>query len=97
VPADRHLTQSEPVETEAARLRRFGLARSRPTFVVDGLSAYNPRLAIANYPELRPWFANYHEVARTSQTVIYRRGEKGKGDRRIFASKIRFEQLRPMP
>jgi hypothetical protein len=41
--------------------------------VVDGLSAYNPRLAIANYPELRQWFANYHEVARTSQTAIYRR------------------------
>jgi hypothetical protein len=41
--------------------------------VVDGLSAYNPRLAIANYPELRPWFANYHQMARTSQTVIYHR------------------------
>jgi hypothetical protein len=73
VPADRHLTQSEPVETEAARARRFELARSQPTFVLDGLSAYNPRLAIANYPELRAWFANYHEVARTSQTAIYRR------------------------
>jgi hypothetical protein len=72
VPADRHLTQSEPVETEAARARRAMLARSRPTFVVDGLSAYNPRLAIANYPELRQWFANYREVARTPQTVIYR-------------------------
>jgi hypothetical protein len=75
VPADRHLTQSEPVETEAARERRATLARSRPTFVVDGLSAYNPRLAIANYPELRPWFAHYHEVARTSQTVIYQSRE----------------------
>jgi hypothetical protein len=75
VPADRHLTQSEPVETEAARARRAELARSRPTFVVDGLSAYNPRLAIANYPELRPWFANYREVARSSQTVIYLRHE----------------------
>jgi hypothetical protein len=74
VPADRHLTQSEPVETEAARARRFQLARSRPTFVVDGLSSYNPRLAIANYPELRPWFAQYREVARTRQTVIYRLG-----------------------
>ena len=48
--------------------------RARPTFVVDGLSSYNPRLAIANYPELRPWFANYREVARTRQTVIYRVG-----------------------
>jgi hypothetical protein len=73
VPADRHLTQSEPVETEAPRARRIELARLQPTFVVDGLSAYNPRLAIANYPELRPWFANYREVARTTQTVVYRR------------------------
>jgi hypothetical protein len=74
VPADRHLTQSEPVETEVARARRFQLARSQPTFVVDGLSSYNPRLAIANYPELRPWFTQYREVARTRQTVIYRFG-----------------------
>jgi hypothetical protein len=72
VPADRHLTQSEPVGLEAAAARRIELARSQPTFVVDGLSAYNPRLAIANYPELRPWFANYREVARTPRTVIYR-------------------------
>ena len=43
--------------------------------MVDGLSAYNPRLAIANYPELRSWFADYGEVARTRQTVIYRRKE----------------------
>jgi hypothetical protein len=78
VPADRHLTQSEPVETDAPRERRSELARSRPTFVVDGLSAYNPRLAIANYPELRQWFANYREVARTSRTVIYRRKEPTK-------------------
>jgi hypothetical protein len=60
------------VELEAARARRIELARSHPTFLVDGLSAYNPRLAIANHPELREWFANYHEVARTPQTVIYR-------------------------
>jgi hypothetical protein len=73
VPADRHLTQSDPVEPEVARARRSELAHSHPTFLVDGLSAYNPRLAIANYPELREWFANYREVARTSQTVIYRR------------------------
>jgi hypothetical protein len=73
VPADRHLTQSEPVETEAPSERRAALARSRPTFVIDGLSAYNPRLAITSYPELRQWFGNYREVARTSQTVIYRR------------------------
>ena len=73
VPADRHLTGSTPVETEASRLRREELARSRPTFVIDGLGGYNPALAITNYPELREWFAHYHETGRAGQTVIYRR------------------------
>src|SRR6476659_8550617 len=53
VPADRHLNQSEPVETEDAARRRSELARSRPSFVVDGLGLYNPRLAITSYPDLR--------------------------------------------
>jgi hypothetical protein len=73
VPADRHLTQSEPVETDAARARRAELVRSHPTFVLDGLGTYNPRLAIAGYPDLRDWFAGYREAGRTAQTVIYRR------------------------
>ena len=75
VPADRHLTRSEPVETEAPRLRREEVARTRPAFVVDGLSSYNPRLAVTNYPELRQWLEDYHVVGRTLDTVVYRRGE----------------------
>jgi hypothetical protein len=35
VPADRHLTQSTPVETEAPRERRAKLARSAHTFILD--------------------------------------------------------------
>ncbi|HEY2017845.1 MAG TPA: glycosyltransferase family 87 protein, partial [Bryobacteraceae bacterium] len=62
VPADRHLTHSEPVETEAATRRRAELARSHPSFVLDGLSLYNPRLAITNYPDLREWLSHYREV-----------------------------------
>jgi len=73
VPADRHLTQSAPVETEAPRNRRAELARSAPTFILDGLGLYNPRLAIANYPDLRAWLGNYREAGRTGGTVIYRR------------------------
>jgi len=73
VPADRHLTQSEPLETTAAHVRREELARSNPTFLIDGLSLYNPHLAIARYPELRAWSAHYREVARTTGTIIYRR------------------------
>lgn len=73
VPADRHLTQSAPIDWPSAARRRAELARSRPTFVIDGLSLFNPQLAIGNYPELRAWFANYEEVARTPETIVYRR------------------------
>ena len=73
VPADRHLTQSEPVEREEAARRRLELTRTRPTFVVDGLGLYNPRLAIGQYPELREWLAGYREVGRTGETIIYAR------------------------
>jgi len=73
VPADRHLTEATPLETEAASHRRNELAQANPTFVADGLSAYNPRLAMTHYSELRPWFTRYREVARTAYTIIYRR------------------------
>jgi len=73
VPADRHLTESTPIDTIHPRRNREELARSRPTFIADGLSLYNPRLSIMSYPELRPWFAHYREVARTADTVLYRR------------------------
>jgi hypothetical protein len=72
VPADRHLTQSAPVSAEYARRNREELARSRPVFVLDGLSLYNPVLAMDRYAELRPWLAQYQEVARSATIVIYR-------------------------
>ncbi|MDQ2901015.1 MAG: glycosyltransferase family 39 protein [Acidobacteriota bacterium] len=71
VPADRHLTQSAPVLTESTKAAREELARSRPTIVVDGLSVYNPKLAMGQYPELRKWLISYREVARTRTTIIY--------------------------
>jgi hypothetical protein len=73
VPADRHLTQSEPVETEQAAKRRTELVRTHPTFVLDGLGLYNPRLAITQYPDLRQWLAQYREAGRTGGTLIYQR------------------------
>jgi len=73
VPADRHLTQSAPLETDAPRERRAELARSAPSFILDGLGLYNPRLTIGNYPDLRKWLGNYREAGRTGGTVIYRR------------------------
>ena len=72
VPADRHLTQSTPVETEESRARRAELAASRPTFVVDGLGEYNPHLAVTEFGDLRAWMADYREVGRSAGSVIYR-------------------------
>ena len=72
VPADRHLTQSAPVGSDFTRRNREELARSRPTLILDGLSLYNPALAMERYPELRAWLAQYREVSRTRAIVIYR-------------------------
>ena len=71
VPADRHLTQSEPLEVAGPAARRAELAQSYPTFVIDGLGLYNPRLAISRYRDLEPWLAHYRETARSGQSVIY--------------------------
>jgi hypothetical protein len=73
VPADRHLTQSEPVETGAPARRRAQLAQSRPSFIVDGLGPYNPRLAITQFPDLHAWLADYRLAGRSGNCVIYRR------------------------
>jgi hypothetical protein len=73
VPADRHLTQSTPVETSQSRERRAELSRSQPAFIVDGLGEYNPQLALGRFSDLQPWMAGYREIARTPGSVIYRR------------------------
>jgi len=73
VPADRHLTGSTPLETARAAARRASLPLSTPTLLVDGLGAYNPRLAIGRYADLAGWLAHYREVARTTGTVIWQR------------------------
>jgi hypothetical protein len=73
VPADRHLTQSAPVETEEARAHRAELTRTHPDFIVDGLGMYNPHLAPAVFDDLRAWMADYREVAHSGQSVLYER------------------------
>jgi len=73
VPADRHLTQSQPVETESTRAHRAGLARTQPTLIMDGLGPVNPHLAIGAYQDLEPWLAQYKLVAATGLTRIYKR------------------------
>jgi hypothetical protein len=73
VPADRHLTQSGVVLTEGTHEAREELVRAMPEFVVDGLSLYNPALAMSGYSELRPWLERYREIGRTKGSVVYRR------------------------
>jgi hypothetical protein len=73
VPADRHLTEATPLETEAARARRAELVETHPAFIIDGLSLYNPRLAMTRYPELRAWLEQYREAGRTADSIIYMR------------------------
>ena len=71
VPADRHLTSAEPVETVEPARRRETLTQSHPTFLVDGLGPYNPRLAVTRYPDLRRWLEQYRVMGRTPGYVIY--------------------------
>lgn len=72
VPADRHLTQSTSVlPAEITATARRELAESRPDFIVDGLSEYNPVLSLTRYPELQTWLARYREIARVRGIIIY--------------------------
>ena len=43
-----------------------------PSFIVDGLSAYNPRLNIANYGDLATWFKRYCLAGRAGLATVYR-------------------------
>jgi hypothetical protein len=75
VPADRHLKIETPIYSARAEANRKQLARTKPTFIADGLGLLNPKLVPAAYPELRPWLARYRLVARTKLTQIYRRSD----------------------
>jgi hypothetical protein len=74
IPADRYLTPYAPMEQDDdPRRNRAALAATRPAIVaVTAASAGNPRLDIAQYADLQAWFAQYRQVARTRDTVIFR-------------------------
>jgi hypothetical protein len=72
VPADRHLSDATPVAPQWAQENRRQLARTLPTYVVDGLSAYNSRLDIHNYPELANWLRRYCLAGTAGATTVYR-------------------------
>jgi hypothetical protein len=73
VPADRHLTQSTAVTSVGTTEARREVAASQPQFVLDGLTPFNPGLAMDRYPELAVWMNGYEQVARTPFTIIYRK------------------------
>ncbi len=72
VPADRHLSDATPVAPDWARENRLQLIQTSPTFLIDGLSAYNPKLDIHNYPELADWLRRYCVAGRAGATTVYR-------------------------
>jgi hypothetical protein len=73
VPADRHLSESQPVDKEWASRNREDLTQEQPAFLVDGLSQYNPKLDVHGYPELAAWLKQYCEAGRAGATIIYRK------------------------
>jgi hypothetical protein len=73
VPADRHLNDSRPLDTAWAARARQEFVAQRPTYLVDGLSGYNPALDIHQYPDLSDWLGHYCESAREGLNVVYKR------------------------
>ena len=73
VPADRHLFVSNAIAPEWARANRRELAGAKPTFVVDSLSSFNPKLGMDQYPELTEWLKNYRLVGWTPLSAVYER------------------------
>jgi hypothetical protein len=74
VPADRHLGDSTALDIEWAARNQAELVRTQPTFIVDGLSAYNRGLDLAQYEPLRAWFTNYCSAGiEIRGMVVYRR------------------------
>jgi hypothetical protein len=80
VLADRHLSDSRPTTANLANANRRTLEQHRPTFFVDGLSAYNPALAPTAYPELKGWLKQYYHMGATRGCRIYRLRESGRQD-----------------
>ncbi len=69
--ADRHLTSTDAVEPAWTMRNRAEVVHTHPTFIVDGLSLFNPKLSMKNWPELRGWLHDYRLVGRTPETLIF--------------------------
>lgn len=77
VPADRHLAANDVLDAQWAREHQAQLVRTQPTFIVDGLSAYNPQLDIRTFPTLADWFASYCKIgeAKPGMTIYHLKGD----------------------
>lgn len=74
VAADRHLNATTAIYSEAAKQNQRTLARTQPTWFVDGLGLLNPKLHPQAYPDIaRMLSEHYWLVGRTGLTLIYRR------------------------
>jgi glycine/serine hydroxymethyltransferase len=69
VPADRHLGSDEALDPDWARENQQKLIGIRPTFIVDGLSAYNPQLDIHKFPELAEWLTHYCDAGSPGRGI----------------------------
>jgi len=72
VLADRHLFSSQTIAPDFIGPNVRELAKTKPTWIVDGLGLYNPSLALQRQPALTEWFSRYTEVARTDFSILYR-------------------------
>ncbi len=73
VPADRHLKLYEPLDAEWAARNQEELLRTKPTIIVDGLSAYNPQLDLQQLPRLAEWMKRYCKVGSAGRGMtVYR-------------------------
>ncbi len=73
VPADRHLSVEIPLDAIWAAANQAELLRTRPTFVVDGLSSYNIELDIFKYPRMAEWMKPYCNIGKAGLGMtVYR-------------------------
>ena len=72
VPANRHLSDDQSVDPAWAARNRAAFVGSHPSWVVDGLSLYNPRLDIHNYPDIAQWMKQACPAGQAGLTLVYR-------------------------
>lgn len=73
VDAGRALSSAETNYGPQAAANRQRFVHSQPTFFVDSLSIFNPKLSPSEYPEIRKWLRRYRLIGMTHTSLIYQR------------------------